>query len=556
MGMLDYMKSLKNNTLSEYVNNPAQAKPSAGKSAEPSTPTLSNLVANPVVPDAPKVVSTPTNTIASTIANGNGNTTPTASTSNNSNPAPIVTKEPLKAVDNTDMINSSYNSIAEALRAKIQQSMNDKNVQISKLPEKYQPDRDTSAVATDQQIRTLNEQAANAGDRGGIGRQNTLSAMVGGENRINTITMAQKAEEAQLRNDIANLTLEGNIQEAQNQAARLKDLIANNTAMNNTNYERSFNAETMANNQANSLRAFDENVRQYNDTSATNRATADRNYKLGLANDMGKTFDTDGNLVDSAVTIRQRELDAQTKADKEKKDYLDSIKGLGDQFDYAGAIDSIVKDGDTSNDWKIPFLKQEREAKVQAKLQNDIATIGQYSKDYQAEIDKRQPNDPLLPYLKTAQLQKIAAMNTAATSAKEAQQKQAMDIWVKMGVATPEVAAVLGIPAGAQTSDYGVDLANINQSNASASASLANAATNSGQLEWAKSTQNPDNISKLASVNGTKLSESDQKNLGIAKLTSILDAIPPKEQDAYLKKNKENIIKDYGLATYKSLSGE
>jgi hypothetical protein len=305
--------------------------------------------------------------------------------------------------------------------------------------------------------------------------------------------------------------------------------------MNNTNYERTFNAETMANNQANSLRAFDEGVRQYNETSANSRATADRNYKLGLANDMGKTFDADGNLVDSAVTIRQREIDAQAKADKEKKEYLDSIKGLGDQFDYAGAIDSIVKDGDTSNDWKIPFLKQEREAKVQAKLQNDIATIGQYSKDYQAEIDKRQPNDPLLPYLKTAQLQKIAAMNTAATSAKETQQKQAMDIWVKMGVATPEVAAVLGIPAGAQTSDYGVDQANINQSNAAASASLTNAAT------------------KSESVVKEKPFTTAQKNQYRSEAYTAIKALSVPDAQKALEAKREEIEGYLGHAAYVSL---
>jgi len=440
-------------------------------------------------------------------------------------------KETPAAVDNSGMINSSYDNIASALRAKIQQSINDKNASITKLPEKYQSDRNTSAVATDQQVHTLNEMAANSGDRGGIGRQNTLNAMVGGENRINAITMAQKAEEAQLRNDIANLTLEGNVQEAQTQAAKLKDLIANNTSMDNTNYERGFNAETMANNQNNLSRTFNENLRQFNVTSKTNQDNTDRTYKLGLAQDVGKTFDANGNLVDSAATVRQREQDIQTKADKEKKDYLDSIRGLGEQFDYAAAIDSIVKDGDTSNDWKIPYLKQEREVKVQNRLQNEVATISQYSKDYQAEINKRDLNDPLLPYLKTAQLQKIAAIGNAKVTAQEAQQKQAMDIWVKMGVASPEVAAILGIPEGAQTSDYGVDQANINQSNASATASIASA-------------NRKDSTEKLTKED---LNGSFGEDYGAIKNLSYADAYNE------LKNGAKDYIAQYGYDGYKKL---
>lgn len=90
-------------------------------------------------------------------------------------------------------------------------------------------------------------------------------------------------------------------------------------------------------------------------------------------------------------------------------------------------------------------------------LQRQIETIAQYSNDYQAEINRRMaidPNDPLIPYLKVARAQKIAAMKEAELDAQEKAIKLAFDTWVKLGYATPEIAAILGIPVNAKTVEY------------------------------------------------------------------------------------------------------
>jgi hypothetical protein len=151
---------------------------------------------------------------------------------------PQVPYQAPQAVDNSGLINTQYSDLTAALKAQIQQGVNDKNMTIGGLGEKYQPDKNASEVAKYGQVASLNEQAANQGDRGGIGRQNSLAAMVGGENRLNTINLQQSGEKATLQNDIANLLLEGNVQEATFSAQKLKDLIANNTNMDNTNYSR------------------------------------------------------------------------------------------------------------------------------------------------------------------------------------------------------------------------------------------------------------------------------------------------------------------------------
>lgn len=129
---------------------------------------------------------------------------------------------------NTGLINGEYDSLVSALKSQIQQSINSKQQQINLLPQQYQPLKDQSEVQKANDLRTSLEQAANAGDRGGIGRQNALETQTAGDNRLNAINLDQKNAENALRNEIANLTLEGNVQEAQLSAQKLKDLIANN----------------------------------------------------------------------------------------------------------------------------------------------------------------------------------------------------------------------------------------------------------------------------------------------------------------------------------------
>lgn len=85
--------------------------------------------------------------------------------------------------------------------------------------------------------------------------------------------------------------------------------------------------------------------------------------------------------------------------------------------DYQAEINRRQATPDTSDDWLIPYLTEARMGKIgdttDAKFKSDLENIGQYYNDYQAEINRRMaanPNDPLIPYLKTARQQKIAAM--------------------------------------------------------------------------------------------------------------------------------------------------
>jgi hypothetical protein len=107
-----------------------------------------------------------------------------------------------------------------------------------------------------------------------------------------------------------------------------------------------------------------------------------------------------------------------------------------------------------------------------ANKQSWLDTIGRFSDNYQAEIDRVQgdndtTNDWQIPYLQAARQQKIqqqqaeeAARAAAASETQKQQYKDALELWKIYGQATPEIAAILGVPVGARTANYDIDKIN------------------------------------------------------------------------------------------------
>jgi hypothetical protein len=89
------------------------------------------------------------------------------------------------------------------------------------------------------------------------------------------------------------------------------------------------------------------------------------------------------------------------------------------------------------------------------------------------------PNDPLIPYLKVARAQKIAAMKESELDAQEKAIKLAFDTWAKLGYAAPEIAATLGIPVNAKTVEYADMLADNAREDKRLAASLKKAESES-----------------------------------------------------------------------------
>ena len=105
-------------------------------------------------------------------------------------------------------------------------------------------------------------------------------------------------------------------------------------------------------------------------------------------------------------------------------------------------------------------LMQQQYADNQAaeRLRNEIASIGAYSNDFMAEIQKRQgtetkEDDDLIPYLQAARNEKIAAQLAQADNTANQAYKNAYELWKQLGVATEDIARILNIPVGSMTLD-------------------------------------------------------------------------------------------------------
>jgi hypothetical protein len=103
--------------------------------------------------------------------------------------------------------------------------------------------------------------------------------------------------------------------------------------------------------------------------------------------------------------------------------------------------------------------QQELEDKQAAeRLRNELASIGAYSNDFMAEIQRRQSteskeDDKLIPYLQAARNEKIAAQLAQADNTANQAYKNAYELWKQLGVATEDIARILNIPVGSMTLD-------------------------------------------------------------------------------------------------------
>ena len=113
----------------------------------------------------------------------------------------------------------------------------------------------------------------------------------------------------------------------------------------------------------------------------------------------------------------------------------------------------------------------DRESAVQRNLANQAKTLALANYDnIQALINRLEsedPNNPLLPYLRAERQNKIFTQEQAEAEARKEEEKraqtlfeQAMKQWQTAGVASKQVADILGIPVGARTADYNIDLIN------------------------------------------------------------------------------------------------
>lgn len=284
-------------------------------------------------------------------------------------------------LDNSGLINTQYASLTNALKAKIQQSINNKNMEIGQLGQKYQPMKNESEVAKAQQLRSVLEQNANAGDRGGVGRQNALETQTAGENRLNNINLQQGNEETELRNAIANLTLEGNVQEAQLMAQKLKDLIANNQYVDQTRYNRNRDALEFG------YRANRDNItdQRYLDEMAWQRNPDNPAVRAqNLANLMNELkLSSLPEQIRNQATLMEQQLRSGELSLAEAEYNLQQIQDPNSPINVAQRLELEMKQLEAQ--YAEPMMKAEL-----ARIKKQIADIGRapYRSPEQVEMDK------------------------------------------------------------------------------------------------------------------------------------------------------------------------
>ena len=207
-----------------------------------------------------------------------------------------------------------------------------------------------------------------------------------------------------------------------------------------------------------------------------NKAQAGTDYDINMLQSMDAERIRQAQLAEqqrkenlSALEREQQQLlDLSNSTKKEEMAaFLDTIGRFSN--DYQAQINKVQNDGDTTNDWQIPYLQSARQDKIttqetaaqkdeEKKVQDFLSTITRYYGDYQAQANKVRndgdaTNDWQIPYLEAARQEKIANEGLTQSgqrvqSAPELTSSSALSLWEQLGTANQAVAAALGVPVG------------------------------------------------------------------------------------------------------------
>lgn len=268
-----------------------------------------------------------------------------------------------------DLYGEQNNALIAALKQRISESVAGQEQIKAQAPQQFDPLRASSEVAKSSDLRSALERSANLGDRGGVGRSEALATQLAGESRLNQINLAQQNVIDQADAEIARLNNEGRFQEAQ--------IIAGNRAQ-----------------MIQSL--LGEDIRQ----QGIDREDAIRQENIARE--------------DEAIALRAEEA-ATTQ---EKADFLATINQFASQEGgFQAEINRIANNNDATDDWKLPFLRDARQGKIES--QNLDPATGQ-------------PLDTGIQY----------------------SIPQANETFRALGYATEDIARALGVPVGTRYMDY------------------------------------------------------------------------------------------------------
>jgi hypothetical protein len=192
--------------------------------------TSSNASSNNVLKSVSKAASELRSSLANTSSPSSGILDSNQTNANLKNAISGSSSTPSISSQISSMYDSSAKSQVAALKAAIQKSIAEQKNTIKTANQTYQPMRNNSEVQRYNDLRTTLEQSANAGDRGGVGRQAALETQTAADNRLNDINLQQQNLIDTANQNIADIRNSESLQEQQvnsdSAAAKLQALIS------------------------------------------------------------------------------------------------------------------------------------------------------------------------------------------------------------------------------------------------------------------------------------------------------------------------------------------
>jgi hypothetical protein len=216
------------------------------------------------------------------------------------------------------------------------------------------------------------------------------------------------------------------------QLAAMREALANQGNRGGTGRQALLDINTAAGNQLNEI-----NLQQQNVVNEANRAISD--------------LEQQGKIQESQITA---DLAAQK---------LQEILAQQQRAEQLAQQESQWQQEFEAEQAQMEFENQLKQQQYQnqlaaQQLEREIASLGAYSNDYMAEIQRRQgtsdkTDDALIPFLQAARNEKIARQLAEADNSAQQAYKNAYELWKQLGVATADIARILGIPQGSKTID-------------------------------------------------------------------------------------------------------
>jgi hypothetical protein len=202
-----------------------------------------------------------------------------------------------------------------------------------------------------------------------------------------------------------------------------------------------------------------------------------KDYAVAEQNDI-TNLQTDGMAKEAEIeenTLRQAIADQQRKEDIAREDARYNQQQNQYYMNYAQqqqqqALDNQYRQSQTDYNkaqdaTQNQYAQQQQQLALQQQqqqaLQQQAKTLAQaHYNDIQGYINTLQPNDPLIPYLQAERQAKIQNDGLDQNgfklpiAPKQMSYTDALNTWKAYGIASQEIANILGVPVGAKTTDY------------------------------------------------------------------------------------------------------